>query len=70
MNAFSISWPDFKSYIFSIIGKILAKLFQGKATATLVVPCWQTQAWFQQFVKMIKMNPGIPASSVTTTQGA
>ena len=59
VNAFSIQWTKLKSYIFppfSIIGKVLAKIVQDQATALVIVPCWQTQPWFPQFMRLVKQG--------------
>ena len=57
INAFSLCWLNLNSYIFppfSIVGRVLAKLAQDRATALVIVPCWQTQPWFPQFVRLVK----------------
>ena len=59
VNAFSLCWLDLDSYIFppfSIVGRVLAKFAQDRATALETVPCWQTQPWFPQFMWLV--NPG------------
>ena len=45
------------AYIFSpfiIVVRVLAKLAQDRATALVIIPCWQTQPWFPQFVWLVK----------------
>ena len=57
VNAFSLCWLDLNSYIFppfSIVGRVLANLAQDRATALVIVPCWETQPWFPQFVRLVK----------------
>ena len=57
VNAFSLCWLNLNVYIFppfSIVGRVLAKLAQDWATALVIVPCWQTQPWFPQFVRLVK----------------
>ena len=57
VNTFSLCWLNLNSYIFapfSILGRVLAKLAQDQATALVIVPCWQTQLWFPQFVWLVK----------------
>ena len=59
VDAFSINWSNITGYIFcpfSIIGKVLSKIVQDEATVLMVVPCWQTQPWFPQFVRLIKAD--------------
>ena len=51
INTFSLCWSDVNSYIFSpfsIVGGVLVKI------ALVIVPCWQTQPWFSQFVQLVK----------------
>ena len=57
VNAFSLCWLNLNAYIFPpfrIVGRVLAKLAQDRATALVIVPCWQTQLWFPQFVRLVK----------------
>ena len=57
LNAIFLCWLNLNSYIFppfSIVGRVLAKLAQDRATALVIVPCWQTQLWFPQFVWLVK----------------
>ena len=56
VNAFSLCWLNLNSYIFplfSIVGRVLAKLAQDWLTALVIVPCWQTQPCFPQFVRLV-----------------
>ena len=57
VNAFSLCWLNLNFYIFlpfSIVGRVVAKLAQDQATALVIIPCWQTQPWFPQFVWLVK----------------
>ena len=57
VNAYSLCWLNLNSYIFppfSIVGRVLAKLAQDRATVLVIVPCWQIQPWFPQFVRLVK----------------
>ena len=57
VNAFSLCWLNLNFYIFlpfSIVGRVVAKLAQDRATALVIIPCWQTQPWFPQFVRLVK----------------
>ena len=48
---------NLNSYIFppfSIVGRVLANLAQNRATALVIVPCWQIHPWFPQFVRLVK----------------
>ena len=56
VNAFSLKWNDYFSYIFcpfSMIGPVLQKLSQDKAEAVIVAPIFSTQPWFPLLLKMI-----------------
>ena len=57
VNAFSLCWLNLNAYIFppfSIVVRVLAKFAQDRATVLVIVPCWQTQPWFSQFVWLVK----------------
>ena len=41
---------------FSLTGRILAKIKRGKASKTVIVPCWQFQPWFPQFLRMVEQG--------------
>ena len=49
-GAFTISWSEFKPYIFppfSLIGKVMLKIMSDKVEkAILIVPFWPAQNWF------------------------
>ena len=57
VNAFPLCWLNLNAYIFppfSIVGRVLAKLAQDQAAVLVIIPCWQTQPWFPQFVRLVK----------------
>ena len=57
VDAFTQNWNDIKGYAFpsfSLIGRILANIKQDKASITVIVPCWQTQPRFPQFLRMVE----------------
>ena len=57
VDAFTQNWNDIKGYAFpplSLIGRILAKIKRDEASITVRVPCWQTQPWFPQFLRMVE----------------
>ena len=59
VNAFSLYWLNLNAYIFppfSIDERVLAKLAQDRATALVIVSCWQTQPRFPQFVQLVKLG--------------
>ena len=56
-DIFTQNWNDIKGYgfpPFSLIGRILAKIKRNEASTILIVPCWQTQPWFPQFLRMLE----------------
>ena len=57
VNAFSLCWLNLNSYIFPkfrIVGRVVAKLAQDCMTPLVIVPRWQMQPWFPQFVGLVK----------------
>ena len=69
VNTFSLYWLKLNFYIFppfSIVGRVLAKLAQDRGTALVIIPCWQTQLWFPQFVWLVK--PGTTPLLIPTHQ--
>lgn len=60
VNAFSLSWTNLNAYLFppfSLIGMVLQKIQQDKATVTLVAPIFHTQPWFPTLLTMICQQP-------------
>ena len=60
VNAFSISWWDVKFYAFppfSLVGRILAKVQQEVAVGIMIVPLWNTQAWFPLMLRILVDHP-------------
>lgn len=54
INAFSLNWTDYYSYIFgpfSTDGAILQKKEEEKADAVMVEPLFTTQSWFPNYYK-------------------
>ena len=69
VNTFSLCWLKLNSYIFplfSIVGRVLVQLAQYRATILVIFPCWQTQPWFPQFVRLVK--PGTTPLLIATHQ--
>ena len=69
VNAFSLCWLNLNSYIFplfSVVGRVLGKFAQDRLTALVIVPCWQTQPCFPQFVRLVK--PGTTPLLIPTYQ--
>lgn len=62
VNAFSLNWNNFYSYMFppfSVISAVLQKLCQEKATTVLVAPLFSTQPWFPQLLQLVCDQPYI-----------
>ena len=57
VDASTQNWNDIKGYAFPpfrLIGRTLAKIKRDEASVIVVVPCWQTQPWFLQFLRMVE----------------
>ena len=55
INAFTLDWGKFPFYAFppfSIIPRVLQKIFHDKATGILVVLDWPNQPWFSQCMQI------------------
>lgn len=55
INAFTLDWGETPFYAFppfSIIPRVLQKIFHDKASGILVVPDWPNQPWFSQCMHM------------------
>ena len=60
IDAFSVNWGYYKTYLFppfSLINRVLQKLRIDKATALCVLPRWTTQAWWPQAQEMMLCEP-------------
>ena len=60
VNAFSIVWWDIKFYAFppfSLIGRTLAKVRREAAMGIVIVPLWNTQAWFPLMLRLLVDHP-------------
>ena len=61
IDAFNISWRQFSLIYcfppFNMIGKCLMKIQRKCAEAILVIPCWTTQTWFPQALRMLVQTP-------------
>ena len=56
IDAFSIPWNNFKSYIFcpfSIMGNVLQKIVTDQAEAVVIAPIWATQPWFPILLDLV-----------------
>ena len=55
VDAFTSNWADFTFYAFppfSLIGKVLQKVIQDKASGIIVVPKWCTAHWWPTVLKL------------------
>ena len=60
VNAFTLNWDEFFPYIFppfSLIPRVLQKIFSDQLQAVIVVPYWPTQIWFTRLQKMLVQDP-------------
>lgn len=56
IDAFTVSWTNFKFYAFppfSLILRTLQKIVTDQATGILVVPLWKSQPWYPLFIKLL-----------------
>ena len=61
VDAFKVSWSDFKCYgfaPFSLIDRVLQKLLAYKAEGIFILPHWPTQPWFPPSDKSVYAMPG------------
>jgi len=68
IDAFSMSWDTSLLYMFppfSLISKVLFKIWEDKAEAVLVVPKWSSQIWYPIAMKMCRAPPVIVTPSPT-----
>ena len=61
VDAFSLSWKNFKPYIFppfSLISRILHKLkLEEVLDAIVIAPLWPTTHWYPQFLELAVQRP-------------
>ena len=60
VDAFKVSWSDFKCYgfaPFSLIDGVLQKLLADKVEGIFILPHWPTQPWFPQAIKVCVSCP-------------
>lgn len=77
VDAFTLFWGDLNFYAFPpfiLILRVLQKIIEDRASGIVVVPFWQSQAWYPLFVKMIvdkplffKPSPNLVFSPYSTT---
>ena len=69
VNAFNISWRDYKFYAFppfSIISQVLQKIQREKSEGLVLIPKWPTQTWWPVVMKMLVQSPVVlPMNELT-----
>ncbi len=57
VNAFSVDWAEYNLIYcfppFSMIGRVLRKIREDRATAILIAPIWHTQSWYPTVMRML-----------------
>ena len=59
-DAFLISWNPIFAYAFpsfSVIGRVLKKVLVDQAEMIVIIPAWQTQAWYPRMLELSVQNP-------------
>lgn len=59
-GAFKISWFNLKCYAFppfSLLSRVLAKIYNDRATVLLIAPVWSTQGWFPMLLQLLVRRP-------------
>ena len=60
VDAFTVRWTNhyFDAFPpFSLILRVLHKIYTDKAQGVVVIPWWLTQPWFPMFMEMLHSNP-------------
>lgn len=60
VDSMAHSWQGLNAWInppFSLLGKILQKIEQDKATATIIAPLWTGQPWFPRLLRLAVDTP-------------
>lgn len=60
VNAFTINWENRNLYgfpLFSIIGRVLRKFQEDRATLLTILPLWPTQVWFPKALRLLMAPP-------------
>lgn len=72
INAFTIDWGIGKLYAFPpfcLIGRVLRKLQEDRATLLAILPLWSTQVWFPHALQLLADTPLLlPRHSLTLPQ--
>ena len=69
VNAFHLSWRNYKFYAFppfSIISQVLQKIQKERSEGLVLLPKWPTQTWWPVAMKMLVQRPvALPADQST-----
>ncbi|KYN21158.1 hypothetical protein ALC57_06474 [Trachymyrmex cornetzi] len=60
IDAFTLSWKGVNFYAFPpfiLLPRVLRKIVEDKATGTVVIPWWPSQAWFPLFCRLLLSKP-------------
>lgn len=60
INAFSVNWENRSLYAFlpfRIIGRVLRRLQEDRATLLTILPLWPTQVWFPKALQLLAGPP-------------
>nr|CAI5843424.1 unnamed protein product [Callosobruchus analis] len=60
VDAFTVNWHNYYFYAFppfSLIGAVLQKIKNDKATGIVVIPYWPTQSWYPSFCDLLIEKP-------------
>lgn len=60
VDAFTVNWNKYYFYAFppfSLIGRVLQKIKQDRATGILIVPNWPSQPWYPIFLELLTQDP-------------
>ncbi|XP_068680072.1 uncharacterized protein [Montipora foliosa] len=67
VDAFTLDWGEYFSYMFPpfrVIPQVLQKIEEEQAKVFLIVPQWETQAWYPKLARMLVAKPVLlPQSS-------
>lgn len=62
VDAFTLNWKEYFGYMFpffSVIPQVLQKIEEDQAKAVLIVPQWETQAWYSKLARLLVARPVI-----------
>ena len=62
VDAFTVSWQSLQFWCFppfSLIPRVLQKIWEDTATGLLLIPYWPTQAWFPAAMRLLIDHPRV-----------